>query len=82
MSEEDAQDIMDRYIELDLSLTATADLLQRAYEVAVTYKRSVYDAMYVALSVQEQCPLVTADEKLVNAVGADFPNVVLLANWS
>jgi len=30
---------------------------------------------------QEQCPFVTADEKLVNALGTAFGNVTLLANW-
>jgi len=82
MSDEDAQDVMDRYIELELNLVPTTDLLYEAYRIAVTYKRSIYDSMYIALSVQEGSQLLTADKKLYNAVGKALPNVVLLANWS
>lgn len=82
MSEEDAQDVMDRYIELELNLVPTTELLYEAYKIAVTYKRSVYDSTYVALSIQEGCQFVTADEKLYNAVGKALPNVALLANWA
>lgn len=35
----------------------------------------------LALGVQENCQVVTADEKFVNAVGSAFPNLLWLANW-
>ena len=63
-------------------LTPTADLLSEAFRLAIAHERTVYDALYLALSVREQCPYVTADEKLVNAIRTAFPNVVWVANWS
>jgi predicted nucleic acid-binding protein len=55
-------------------------LLPRAQQVAKQYKRSVYDCLYLVLAEREQCDLVTADAKLVNALQAAFPFVVHLAS--
>ena len=51
----------------------TSSLLKDAFAIATTFDRTVYDCVYVALSVAEDAPLVTADERLVNALGAWFP---------
>jgi predicted nucleic acid-binding protein len=48
-------------------------LIGPAYQIAAAYNRSVYDAMYVALSRQVQSQLITADERLANALAAHFP---------
>jgi predicted nucleic acid-binding protein len=47
----------------------------------VAHQRAVYDAMYLALSLREHCRWVTADERIVNALGAIFPQIVWVANW-
>jgi predicted nucleic acid-binding protein len=78
----DAQDFVDKIIKIKFTLTSTATLLGDAYQLAVAHERSVYDSLYLALSIREQCQLVTADEKLINAIGVKFPNIILLANWS
>jgi len=41
-----------------------------ALELALAHGRSFYDALYVAVAVTEKALLVTADEKLVNALAA------------
>jgi predicted nucleic acid-binding protein len=81
MGAADAQMIIDVFRTLPLTLTPTATLLEDAYRLAVTHQRSVYDAMYLALSLREKCRLVTANEKLVNAIGKVFPNLVWVVNW-
>jgi predicted nucleic acid-binding protein len=48
-------------------------LLGQALEIAAEFDRTVYDAIYVALAVESNHPLVTADERLANAVAAYFP---------
>ena len=40
---------------------------------AATFSRTVYDGVYVALAVHSNMPLVTADERLANALAARFP---------
>lgn len=78
----DAQRVVGEFrTRIALTLTSAADLLDDAYRIAVARKRTVYDSLYIALSVRAGCRFVTADEKLANAVGATFSNVVWLANW-
>jgi predicted nucleic acid-binding protein len=48
-------------------------LVPSAFEIAVTYGRSVYDSLYVALAKDKDTFLITADEKLANAVAAYLP---------
>jgi predicted nucleic acid-binding protein len=48
-------------------------LLDRAFQIAADYGRTVYDSLYVALAVQTNAQLITADERLANALAARFP---------
>lgn len=77
----DGQQIIDEFRKLKFELVPTAALLNEAYRFAVTHQRTVYDALYIALSVREQCPFVTADEKLYNATSEAFPDVMWVADW-
>ncbi|MGA7729941.1 MAG: type II toxin-antitoxin system VapC family toxin [Chloroflexia bacterium] len=80
----DAQLVADIFIATDLEMEVVSGrtLFIDSLRLAVAHKQSMYDSMYLALSLQEQCPIVTADGKLYNSIGAAFPNLVLLANWS
>jgi predicted nucleic acid-binding protein len=77
----DARAIIAAFQQVTFLHTSSASLLNQAYQLAVTYRRTVYDMLYVALSLREQCPFVTADERLVNAIRHDFPNVVWIVQW-
>lgn len=46
----------------------TKSLIQSAFDLACEYKQTVYDCLYLALAIREQSVMVTADEKLVNAL--------------
>jgi predicted nucleic acid-binding protein len=48
-------------------------LLVEAFAIASTFDRTVYDALYVALAVSSKSQLVTADERLANALAAHLP---------
>lgn len=52
-------------------------LLRPAMDIALQYDRTVYDALYVALALREQCQLVTADRRLYNALAGVFPESLL-----
>jgi predicted nucleic acid-binding protein len=49
------------------------NLLDGAFQIAADYGRTVYDCLYVALAMQTKSQLITADERLANALAARFP---------
>lgn len=53
---------------LGLRIYPAWPLVLSAYELAAQTGRSVYDSLYLALAVQESALMVTADERLVNAL--------------
>ena len=53
---------------MGLELVPTPPLAARALSFAIKAKRTVYDALYLALAEEHDCQFVTADEKFVNAV--------------
>jgi predicted nucleic acid-binding protein len=44
-----------------------------ALELAAQYDRTVYDSLYVALARESSIELITADERLANALAAYLP---------
>ena len=55
---------------LSLSSTPTSELMERALEIACAYGITAYDACYVALSELAGAPLVTADDRLAEALSS------------
>jgi predicted nucleic acid-binding protein len=68
-----AREALAALVEQKLCTFPTLPLLNDAYTIAESFDRSVYDALYVALAIASNYVLVTADEKLANAVAAHFP---------
>jgi predicted nucleic acid-binding protein len=62
-----------RFTDLSIPVIPAADLLVRALEISLTCDRSFYDSVYVALALTTKTELITADERLVNALGLRFP---------
>jgi predicted nucleic acid-binding protein len=52
---------------------SSKDLLVEALSIATTFDCTVYDSLYVALAVSTRSEMVTADEKLANALAARLP---------
>jgi predicted nucleic acid-binding protein len=48
-------------------------LLEDAFALAHAHGRTVYDAIYLALAIESGRELLTADERLVNALGTRYP---------
>ena len=49
------------------------ELVQQALSIAHAFRRAIYDCVYVALAVRSNAQMVTADEKLANALAAHLP---------
>jgi predicted nucleic acid-binding protein len=61
-------------------LCPSLPLVPRALEIASQARIGVYDCLYVALAEREQCELITADQRLFNALHGRFPFIVDLAS--
>jgi len=48
-------------------------LLDGAFQIAAEYGRTVYESLYVALAIQTESQLITADGRLAKALAARFP---------
>jgi len=57
----------------NIPTVSSAKLLEEAVSIALDFDRSVYDCLYVALAVQSKRALITADERLANALAARLP---------
>lgn len=56
-----------------LLTVSSESLIDRALEIALSHGRTAYDSLYVALAESSHATLITADEKLANAIGGSFP---------
>jgi predicted nucleic acid-binding protein len=57
----------------DFATVSSLILMPEALRIAFAYDRSIYDGLYVALAVQSKTQLITADERLANALAANLP---------
>lgn len=64
---------------MGVALVPSAGIADRAVAIALEYRRTVYDALCLALAEAERCRFVTADERLVNALSQS--QIAELALW-
>ena len=57
----------------DFFTVSSQELLPEALALALAHDRSVYDCLYVALAIQFKIEMITADERLANALAARLP---------
>jgi predicted nucleic acid-binding protein len=68
-----AREALASLAEQKLRTFPTLPLIESAYAIAESFERSVCDSLYVALAIASNYVLITADERLANAVAAHFP---------
>ena len=66
---DEATEIVQQFLTLPLEIHGSESLMAPAVELAMTTGRTVYDSLYVALAIDQEAIFVTADERLVNALG-------------
>jgi len=68
-----AEPAIDEMMERKLITVPSGTLVKAAFRIASSFDRTVYDAIYVALAIEADAELVTADERLANALAARLP---------
>lgn len=75
---EEAISIFHDFIALPLNLQPSNPLASRALNLAVKFQHPVYDMLYCALAIENDCEFVTADTVLVSRLSSRLPFVRLL----
>jgi predicted nucleic acid-binding protein len=73
MSLRSAEDALREVEQRRLPTLPSGPLLEEAFALATAFGRTVYDSVYVALAIASGFPLITADERLANALAAYVP---------
>jgi predicted nucleic acid-binding protein len=73
ISKEFAQAALTSVTDLPIPTISSFDLMPQTLRLAIDNGRTVYDSLYLALAVQAKTELITADERLANALAARFP---------
>ena len=82
LPQEEAQRAVKAALDIGVTLLDPPGLSERAFELAAHFRRpAAYDAHYLALAERLSCPFWTADERLYNAVCADFSLIHWLGNY-
>lgn len=68
LAPEEAQQFIGQAGLLALTAVSTASLMASAFDIALAYRITAYDAAYVALARQLNLPLITADVRLARAL--------------
>jgi predicted nucleic acid-binding protein len=81
LSEARARSALADFKQIPIVVVETEPILNDAFDLALQYDITVYDACFVAAVKQAGCFGVTADVPLMRKVGTAFPTIKLLKNW-
>lgn len=70
LSAADATALVDEMLRVPIVTHGHLGLVSPALALAAETGRTVYDCLYLALAIRENVPLLTGDERLVNALAA------------
>ncbi len=68
-----ARHALEAMLDRDFPTVPSRSVLPEAFKIAADFDRTIYDCTYIALAVATGNELITADERLVNALGSRFP---------
>ena len=77
ISEKNAVDLLDRFRESGVRFVPVEDVVEYALDLAIRHRHAVYDCLYLALALQEDCAFVTADREFYDLMSPGLPNNVL-----
>ena len=83
LTADEGREILQALAGAPVRIVGSQALVEPALEIATAFRRTVYDALYVALAVIQGCVLVTADDRLARALGSGplGANIRSLREW-
>lgn len=68
LSAEEARHVLSLCHQVPFETVESITIIDSAFDIAVSFDRTVYDSVYVALAVLRDCVMITADRRLYNAL--------------
>lgn len=72
--------ILRQFLDMRFERVLAEPLASEALPLAIAHMATFYDALYVALAIREDCRVLTADERMINAF-ASLDRTVSLASF-
>ena len=69
----EARAALDETYNLQFDSIQSRHLLSLAYTIATDFGRTLYDSVYIAVAMSENCEVLTADQRLANATASKLP---------
>ena len=67
LSQTNAEEIIAELLKLPFQIVPVKNLLPRALQIGLTHQLAIYDSLYIALALDLNFPLITVDDKQLNA---------------
>ncbi|MGH2533375.1 MAG: type II toxin-antitoxin system VapC family toxin [Thermomicrobiales bacterium] len=77
LTADEARAALEQFLIWHIPTVADDDLILAGFDQSTRFGCSLYDALYLALAEQSNCPLIFADPRLRNTLAGRFP----LAHW-
>jgi predicted nucleic acid-binding protein len=82
LPQEEIQEAFQVLCQLGIEEVAQRVLLEEELSLTTQYDRPIYDMLYLVLARREGVSLITADERLVNALTPQGFALILLRDWT
>lgn len=79
---EDGPATIAAFLSIPFEITPSPFLVADAFLLALEHRQTVYDALFLALSLQADAEFITADEPLYQAVRSRVSRVTWLGHWT
>lgn len=79
---DEARDALERLFLSIPTLVPSTSLATQALELALAFRRPVYDCLYVALAIRLGCVVVTADRRMIRTFGEATGRVTHIADFN
>lgn len=78
---QDGATIIASFTLIPFEIVSSLRLLARAYLTAIQHKQSIYDSLFLTLSLEANAELVTGDEPFYQAMHPAFPCIHWIGEW-
>ena len=70
LPQREAERFIDELLAIPFEIAPVSELLPQALQFGITHQLAIYDSLYIALALRLNCPLITVDERQLNAATA------------